>query len=741
MQGESFPAGSRDPQLLLTAMQRISQEQLGLALERILRRADDYLFDTSQNGAGAELTALRDLRRARAQIGQRFDQAVAGAFRRLQEAPMATRAVDSSSLSLVSDEALEEQLATEQVVDGLTRYHAPALELLDKRLAALTERPMLGARDNPVGPKFLAEALGTALIALEVSTGVRIVLYKFFERELSTALAPLYDRLNSGLVSAGILPLIKPTKRAEPLPSPAGQAPDAPAADPATVAVASAVATQFGMNGPGDQAMFSSLLGLLQSWRQAVHPARVAEADTGPSMSTSDVMTVLSLLQREPPPAQEMGGADSRVPLAEQMRRDLLSGARRLGMGGENLSLSNVDEDAVDLVGMLFDVLLDERHFESDVRTKINRLLVPYIKVAVKDRRLFLYKAHPARRLLNVVAEASEGNRGESPQERELMARVDGTINRLVVEFNEDIAIFETLEQELRSFMEQHRKRVEVTERRTAEAQRGKERLEQAREGVFVDLAISRDTRELPPALDAFINQYTAHHLTQIVLREGRDSTRYADAINAVTSLLVSFDHAELGVPHDRLPELPRAQLAAILESSGAHGHAAEEVLATLQRTLQRMSAGESATAIAEALPASPVLAAPPAAADPSELQLVAGNDKLEFDPALAERMRVLEVGTWVQLTSESGRVEPAKVSWISPISSRLLFVNRRGIRVLVASAEELAAMAKLGRLQLREAGSAFDDAMHQVMGKLKATTPPDESAALPGPASESATA
>jgi hypothetical protein len=734
MQGDSFPAESRDPQLLLAAMQRISQEQLGLALERILRRADDYLFDSSNNGAGTELTALRDLRRVRAQIAQRFDQALVGAFRKLQEAPMAMRAIDASSLSLVSDDALEEQLATEQVVDGLSRYHAPALELLDKRLAALTERPVLAARDNPVGPKFLAEGLGASLTALDVSTGVRIVLYKFFERELSTALAPLYDRLNSGLASAGVLPHIKPTKRAEPLPQPS-QAVEAPAADAATVAVANAVATQFGMTGPGDQAMFSSLLGLLQSWRQAMHPARTADA--GPSMSTADMMTVLSLLQREPPKPYESGVADSRVPLAEQLRRDLLSGARRLGMGGDNLALSNVDEDAVDLVGMLFDVLLDERHFEADVRSKINRLLVPYIKVAVKDRRLFLYKAHPARRLLNVVAEASEGNRGESPQERELMARVDGTIERLVAEFNEDIAIFETLEQELRSFMEQHRKRIEVTERRAAEAQRGRERLEQAREGVSVDLSISRDTRELPPALDAFINQYTAHHLAQVVLREGKDSPRYGEAINAVTSLLVTFDHAELGVPFDRLPELPRAALASILESSGLLGQAADDVLATLERTLQRVAAGESDAAIAEELPASPIPAAPePAAPEIAAIHLAAGKDTLDFDPAMAERMRALEVGTWVQLTSESGRVEPAKVSWISPISSRLLFVNRRGIRVLVASAEELAAMAFLGRVQLREAGTAFDDAMHQVMGKLKAVAP-----SASGQASESVTA
>ncbi|QNP40750.1 DUF1631 family protein [Lysobacter solisilvae (ex Woo and Kim 2020)] len=726
--------------MLLTAMQRISQEQLGLALERILRRADDYLFDSSSNGAGAELTALRDLRRARAQIAQRFDQSLAAGFRKLQEAPMATRAVDASSLSLVSDEALEEQLATEQVIDVLGRYHAPALELLDKRLAALTERPMLAARDNPVGPKFLADALGGSLAALDVSTAVRVVVYKFFERELSTALAPLYDRLNSGLVSAGILPHIKPTKRAEPLPQPTQPGEAQGVADPATVAVASAVASQFGMTGAGDQAMFSSLLGLLQTWRQAMHPNRDTEG--GVSMSTSDVMNVLSLLQREPPRPEVQGPSDSRIPLAEQLRRDLLSAARRMGMGGDNISLSNVDEDAVDLVGMLFDVMLDERHFEADVRGKINRLLVPYIKVAVKDRRLFLYKAHPARRLLNAVAEASEGNRGESPQERELMARVDTIIDRLVAEFNEDIAIFETLEQELRSFMEQHRKRIEVTERRAAEAQRGKERLEQARESVSVDLAISRDTRELPPAFDAFINQYTAHHLTQIVLREGKDSPKFADAVNALTALMVSFDHAELGVPVDRLPEMPRGTLLAILESSGIQGHAADEVIASLQRTLQRVSAGENVDAIAEPLPVSPVAAAPEPPADPSELRVVAGKDGLDFDPDMAERMRALEVGTWLQLTSESGRVEPAKVSWISPISSRLLFVNRRGIRVLVASAEELAAMARLGRVQLREAETAFDDAIHQVMGKLKATLAPTAAAApAAGSASESATA
>ena len=59
-------------------------------------------------------------------------------------------------------------------------------------------------------------------------------------------------------------------------------------------------------------------------------------------------------------------------------------------------------------------------------------------------------------------------------------------------------------------------------------------------------------------------------------------------------------------------------------------------------------------------------------------------------------------------------------LSWLSPISSRLMFVNRRGVRVLVASVEELAALKKQNKLALREQEHVFDQALHRVMGRLK---------------------
>ena len=86
----------------------------------------------------------------------------------------------------------------------------------------------------------------------------------------------------------------------------------------------------------------------------------------------------------------------------------------------------------------------------------------------------------------------------------------------------------------------------------------------------------------------------------------------------------------------------------------------------------------------------------------------------------LLERISKLQVGNWLQLQGADGQFAPAKVSWISPISARLLLVNRRGIRVLVASVRELAVMAALGKVTLRDGDAAFDDAMHQVAGRLR---------------------
>ena len=733
---ETSAAGSKDPSRLLDALEKLAQAQLRPSLDSALGSVDDYLFDRSENSHDdKELTALRELRRERNQIVQRFEKGVRKAFQALREPHFMPE--QAQDLALVEEDALEELLAKEQLAESQSRLHAPSLEVLGKRVAFLFGRDAIEPVDNPLDPHSIANRLLRAMEGIELASAVRIVLFKFFERELSTALATMYDRANALLSAAGILPYLQPTARTQPVKTTSDASTGQRQSDPGsgTFGDAGQQHVQGGtdyaaaMTHPptaAEQAMFANMLGLLQGWRSAVAPDTTARKSHGPSqvLASQDLMSVLSLLQREMPARVEQPQGQPHESLAEQLRKQVITGARKLGVAGDNMHLDGLDEDAVDLVALLFDVLLDGPQYDTKIRGKIGRMLVPYVKVAVQDRRMFLFKEHPARRLLNTVAEACEGNHGEAPQERELLGQVDQTIDRLVAEFNEDVAIFETLEQELRSYMGQHRKRFELAERRTSEAQSGRERLEHARSATNVLLAKHRGERELPAVMDEFLSRYASHHLIQVMLRDGYGSQRHEEAMQTVGDLLLAFDHADLRTPAAELPPLPREQIKEILASSGCVGQTAQLAIDSLQDALVRLAGGESAADNSSHMPEHAIIPEPLAAPEPEPiLSMINGTDGLDFDAAGLERMRKLQVGSWIQLATSADRIEPAKVSWISPISGRLLLVNRRGIRVLVASPEELAAMAKLDKVVVREGATPFDDAMHQVAGRLRSVS------------------
>lgn len=736
------PAESHQPSQqaagpLLDALQKHVLDRAAPALDSALSDLDDYLFDRSQNGEETlGLMALRDMRRARGEISQQFRQAVLNRFRGLRDRHAGGAQDDGSAagLSLLSEQDLEEQLAVEQLAASVLRTHAPAFEIASRRLSAIAGQGDLPPRENPLAPTFLARALGSAMDRLDLDADLRIVVFKFFERELGGALGEIYDRSNTLMATAGVLPElranVRPQQAHRAAPSHAQQAQAAAAPHPAGMPQHDTVPHDAGHGqmqiSASDQAAFASMLGMLQGWRNATGVAAAPGAQpAGPALPTNDLMSILSLMQQDGGPRFNPAGEAEQQSLASQLRQQMTQSARKLGVTGDNLNLDGLDNDAVDLVALLFDVLLDGPQFDTQIRQMIGRMLVPYVKVAVRDRRMFLFKEHPARKLLNTVAEACEGNRGEAPQERELLTHVDHTIDRLVAEFNEDVAIFETLEQELRAYMAQHRKRFELAEKRTAEAQRGRERLEHARRVVADDLAAHRGDRTLPPVIDEFLSRHANHHLVQVVLRDGKGAPRYNNAMQAVDRLLAACDKLAAGIAPEKLPPLPEAGLLDILASAGCTEDAAQAALDALRDALSRLASGESALDDDVRMPPQAELPEPaqPQPEPQPPLEVVAGTAGLDFDAAMLARVRKLQVGDWLQLAATDGHFAPAKVSWISPISSRLLLVNRRGIRVLVASVEELAVMAKLGKVALREGENAFEDAMHQVVGRLQSVS------------------
>lgn len=724
-----------DRQSVLRTLEGVASECLRGVIEDLLRKVDDHLFDMESGGTG-DMHALRILRKSREQIVHGYLAAIRGDFAALGEPALAgdrfdeTAAGAPGALSLVAEDVLEDQLAQEQLARSLEKTLASVLEIFQHRLRILLGREQLPAEANPVSPVRLARALQMALQGIELALAVRLTVYKFLERALIPALPAIYERLNATLANAGIAQVPDTVRRIAPIRGP--ERPQGPAGghDVGQIPGFEQVDAResggyggYGPDNPADRMMFASMLDMLRNLRGSQQQPNVSPgAVMAPKLATNDMLNVLAALQTDQGLGLDVESIDVDASLALQLRREVLEGARRMGLGDEETQLSLTDADALDLVGMMFDVLLDERQFDSDVRRKIVRMLVPYVRVAVRDRKLFLHKGHPARRLLNVVTEACQGNRGDGPHERELLGKVDTVIERLVTEYNEDMAIFSVLEQELKSYVDQYRRRSEIAERRAAEAQRGRERLQEARQHVANDLSALRGEIDLPHVFARFIDNHVSHHLTQTWLRQGAQAQEYQEALRAVTGLATDLEAARDSKTRHQLDQAERHILRTILASSGCQGAAADEVIAALQSSLDHL-VDNQAVVIEERLPQALQADLPPVEAPMPEMPAEPAA-ALEYDEVLAERIGAMAVGSWLDLLQD-GRIEPVKISWVSPISGRLLLVNRRGIRVLVASAPELAAMVERNELRLREADTAFDDAMQRVAKRLQTAAAP----------------
>jgi hypothetical protein len=485
---------------------------------------------------------------------------------------------------------------------------------------------------------------------------------------------------------------------------------------------ASQAAGESGDTLSGNQGMLlEALHELLQQTRHvredATSAASVAVGQQRP-LSQREMMSVLSLLQATPSATLRAAIGEDGESLAQRLKSEVLSGATRLGVDPSQARLDPQDEDAIDLVGMLFDVMLDERDLEGRSRELIGRLVVPFVKVAMLDRRMFVQKTHPARKLLNSLAEACEGNTGESQAERVLMGKVEEIIERLVAEFNENLAIFLTLEEEFRDFLAQHRRRIEIAERRAAETQRGQEKLEMARSRSAAELDRRIADATLPQAIGEFLRQPWQHHLTLTVLREGEDGASVGEALALADGILEEVAEARRQIVGKPWLQAWHPALRKVFASVGVHADAATGAIDALHDTLQAIA--ESRPELERALPELPQVALPtPPVQESAPVELGGKVDVTDFDNADADRFRGLEIGSWLDFVDKDGKVQAGKLSWVSPISSRLLFVNRRGVRFCVASPEELAVMVRLGRLRAHIDDGAFDSAMQGVIDRL----------------------
>ena len=725
--GRPFPGHES----LFAQVSNVSRMHLSGILHKSIASADVFLYDICQQDQATigspNIENLRMLRSASQAMELQFSKALEIRFAQFQNL-MKPSAKIELDLSLVEIDDTDDVVSVELVSEGLTRASAEALSITSQRLCALLGFQLTEKSKTPLTEMHLAELMRSAMHGIDLSPKIRAIVFRSYEEVLLESIADMLDEVNRPLVNAGILPQLnhlKTTKKPVPQRSQSNGAGQNGEVFPEQGRYAGHQAFPDMQLGAAENALFEEICNYLHTLRPQLVPAAqtpvsnnglagLGQGSPRHMMSTHEMISVLSILQSAMPASitNAMKGADASI--AMMLKSEMFSNTRKIGLPSESIEIRREDEDAVDLVGMLFDVLMSERDFRDEAKTLISRLVVPYTKAAVLDRRLFLTKAHPARKLLNALTEAIEGNHGDGPQERELLNKAENTVDQLVSGFNEDIAIFELLEHELRTYLDQHRRRIDLAEKRAKEAQRGQERLENARMLAARELEARTNNAELPAVIQDFFSRYWTHHLSMIALREGEESQAWSTALKVADDAIAALNSEPPEARSERLMKM-RPCFDSVLASSG--------VLADSSGALVRKIADSAKQYIAHKEPMSRVVAALPeqeSVLSESSLRLVFNKAALDYDETDAEFFKTLAIGTWLQLEGSNGAYSPIKLAWVSPISSRLMFVNRRGVRVLVVSVEELAQMKKQGKLIVHAQDNVFEQTMDRVLDRLK---------------------
>lgn len=602
----------------------------------------------------------------------------------------------ADAFGLVSDEELQAQLIGQPVTGALERRHADVLDTIDKRLWSLAA--VMGGRvrpENPFSPRHVVDGFLQAFTAADCGQRLRGALLGHCERLAGERLAEAYAWCNRQLADAGFAL--------------------ASASDYATLAAT----TVSARSGPADVAKLqvwgpdNALAPTEASWRVAGsddrpghsgalrgvalrHAARVRR-DGGAGrngqareLRSGEFLAALSLLQGEATPLRNPTAG-----YGPAMREGLSRVAGSLGIDSNSTAPSPDQDDALDVVGGLFDHLATHYHLSDQARAGLTLLALPCLRLALAEPGLFDPPQSPALRVLSQLVELWDGNRKDSPAATALHELADAVAQQVAEEYHGDGLVFESALQRLETTLAPLRRRAAISERRAWQAIEGGERLEAARRAADRELQARLSDGPMLPAVAAFLQEQWRQSLAQAWLRSGPESERYAAALalgDAIVRLDADAAMAEGAPIAARLvalqPGLQECYLACGLDEQGAGS-----LLAGL---VAEFANPDAPRALHEFIPLSQD------GGDAAGAQSAAGGDGMEPGRTLVHMQ-------------DGAPLRPLRLAWRSPLSGTCLLVSPQGARELLLAPTELAAMLADGRLLPRPPEGPVEAALRQL--------------------------
>ena len=592
-------------------------------------------------------------------------------------------------LGLVNDEDLEETIKVNEMAAKLRRYCEEELHALDQRIGVLIGDANLQGEGNPFSPQAICTAYKQTCRQIETNLKVRMIFHRLFDDHVLDDVRSIYKDLNALLIQRSILPKIRYGIRRQP--GSMGTRPGLPAAGmPGTaipglgVPIAGMADPGYGADavGSGEQDFYAVLQGLIAMNAQGAQfggsavpgsvmlPGGLAGGGlgVGPAAAGGVVQVpgfppiVGGPVSAGGAPGSPMSGMTmgaTGVPQQRLQGAELIGSLTRLQQGDFgviagapvildasvlNAGTTNVvrelkstqignnvdqtDATTMDIVAMLFDQIFGDKRVPYALKVLIGRLQIPVVKVAVLDKKFFSKKSHPARRLLDTLGEFALGLDESFDQNSPVYKKLEEIVQRLLDGFEDDIEIFETLNEDLLALVRDENQRAEEAAKEAARKIAYMERLEVGKAVAQFEIKKRAEATRISQLVLTFLADEWVKLLLLAYARHGSDSDAWKSALETMDLLIWSVNHKQ-SVDERRklaamLPGLLK-RLQAGLQGVGTDPDRRKQFFARLMRLHTKVISGTA-----------PIRAAVRPSATPTLTDVVSSATAVETAPARA---------------------------------------------------------------------------------------------------------
>ncbi len=769
------------PQLVVSA-QRTIKHQLRQLLPTFFSRIDDSLFDMADKAESNQqqtlyFDAMREIRLQKDAMQDAYFKALIETFQHSlnhDTVPQIKTAGSLDQIGLMEDEQLEESLAITNMVTSAESRYKEALFGLTARLDFLIEDIEITKNNNPLHPEALFNAFIPAMKLMNADIKVRLVIYKLFDKFVAQKIGPMYDNVNADLIASGVLPRIKSTvrKSGDDYTSPHTATTPANTSLPMdNISPEAGTPQRMPVFDPNQaEGMFNSLQQLLSMTRVApvaggipdntvagsVTTGMVAGGvtdGTGITTATEDEITrgnavtyapqqVLTALSQ----IQASGDSVLQQPQQQQPSANIIKSTVietiAATQADDGKKIAQADIDAIDIVSMLFDFILDDPSLPDNLKAQIARLQIPLLKVAIIDKDFFAKKAHPARQLLNELAYAGSNLEEMDSEEDAVFQMVSYVVDSILTEFEENTEIFSTLHDEFVDFIEKERESNKLAG----------EMLENAKDLVASEIQRRVTDNRVPPLVSIILIDAWKDVLTHLYLRDGDEGTGWNTALQVADDLIWSVQPKLSVNERQRLVKIIPRVLNGLRDGLTLiqfDHEATEQLFAGLEALHLASLRGRLDAQTPEVKPTTATPSNPnddnfgidmstlpetdntntPQTGKDSFIEeiILASTQPLPWDnedlnaSQYAEEIKDMALGTWVEFTNaETNVCNRGKLAWKCDFTGEYTFVDRKYKVVADLSNRKLIEEFESGHASFADDVPLFDRALDSVIGGIK---------------------